>query len=701
MKRLESIQKLVLIKIHKNQKLRSMNFKTFLYLPLLMMAISIGITSCEEEDSSEPSVILDADAGDDMTVEVGEEVVLDGSNSSASEGSFDFEWSFSSIPNESSAELQDANTADPSFTPDVEGDYMVELTITNGEQEDTDEVTVTAEIGDTPKEISENINENTTWTDRLDDPETPDYHVTSSIEVNADLTIDPGVMVHFDEDVFMAVKDGALIAEGTSDNRITLTSSNEAGEINWGGVFITSSDSRNIIAYTDIKYAAGAEKWYGVDKKSGIGLSNEGKLKLKYSTISNSDGYGLYVRYGELVEFENNEFNDNEAQAIGVDMTQAAMIDGNTTFSNNTYAVEIFESESSEGDELTYTNLSGNASYYVTGDLEVNAELTIDPGARFEFKQDKKITVTSDGMLTANAEDNETVVFTSAKADAGIYWKGIEIKSADARNELNNVEISYAGNSNWWFGEDKMTALALKTDGEIKLKNSEISNSNGYGMYARYGEVTEFVNNTFTDNGGPAIGLYANLAGMIDEGTSFSGNGWDGVEIFKSTLDESATWVNLDGSAKYGVSGDLTIKNALDIDLGAVFEFDVDKELYISSEGGSLNAQGTETSKIVFTRAVEGEGWSGIHFRSSSTLNKLDHVEVLYAGSKDVWLGQDVYTAISGDNNAVLEMTNSKVANSGGYGVYWQDGTTINDISSTGANNEFVNNANDDVFIEN
>jgi len=679
-----------------------MNFKNFLFLPLLLMAVSIAITSCDEDDdTSEPTATLEADAGNDMTVEVGEEVTLDGSNSSASEGSFDYNWSFSSIPANSSAELQNANSETPSFTPDAVGDYVVELTITSGDQEDTDDVSVTATEGNTPKEISEDVDENTTWTDRVSDPETPDYIVTSSIDVDADLTIEPGVLVHFDEDVFMYVEDGALMAEGNASNRITLTSSNEAGEINWGGVIITSSDSRNIIAYTDIKYAAGAEKYYGVHKKSAIGLKDEGKLKLNNSVISNSDGYGLYVRYGELTEFENNEFNNNEEQGVGVDMTQASMIDGNTTFSNNTYAVEIFGSESDDGDELTFAKLSGGASYYVTGDLENNADLTINPGAMFEFKQDKKMTVTSDGMLKVNAEDDETVVFTSAEVNAGIYWKGIEIESEDVRNELNNVEISYAGNSDWYFGVHKMTALALKTDAQIKLKNSEISDSKAYGMYARHGKVTEFENNTFTGNEGPAIGLYANMAGMIDEGTSFSGNGWDGVEIFGSDLTESATWVNLQGNAKYNITDDLTIEAALDINPGAVFEFDVDKELYIASGGGSLNAAGTANSKIIFTRAVSGEGWSGIHFRSSSSLNKLDHVEVLYAGSTDVWIGQDVYAAISGDDNAVLEMTNSKVANSNGYGVYWKDETTINDILSVSANNEFEGNAEEDVIIEN
>ncbi|MFO7868324.1 MAG: right-handed parallel beta-helix repeat-containing protein [Bacteroidales bacterium] len=552
---------------------------------------------------------------------------------------------------------------------------------------------------DTQEEVVSNIDENTVWTDRYSDPQKPDYHVTENIEVHAELTIEPGVTVHFDEDVFMNIKkEGALIAEGTSDNRITLTSSNEAGEIHWGGVFITSSNSKNIIAYADVKYAAGTEKWYGVDKKSAIGLNDNGKLKLKNSVIRNSDGYGLYVRYGELEEFANNEFNDNTEHGIGVDMTQAAMIDNNTTFLNNTYAVEIFESESNDGDELTYANLSGDASYYVTGNLNVSADLTINPGAKFECKQDIKIAVPSDGMLQVNAENDETVVFTSAKADAEIYWKGIEIESADARNELNNVKISYAGNSDWWFGEDKMTALALKTGGQISLKNSEISNSKDYGMYARDGKVTEFANNTFTGNKGTAIGLYANLAGIIDEGTSFSENGSNSVEIFESDLTESATWVNLQGDATYSVTGNLTVKEALEINPGATFEFDIDKKLTISADGGSLNAQGTGTSKITFTHLTDGTGWSGIHFRSSSSLNKLDYVEVLYAGSTNVWLDQDVATAISGDDNAMLEITNSKVADSRGYGVYWQGANTINDIETA---NTFSNNTNVNVEIEN
>lgn len=112
-------------------------------LPLLLLISSLVITSCEEDDV-EPTITLNADAGAAQTVEVGEEATLDGSTSTASVEDFSFHWSFASLPDNSSAVLQNANSENPSFTPDVEGDYIIELTINSGEKQDTDNVTVTA-----------------------------------------------------------------------------------------------------------------------------------------------------------------------------------------------------------------------------------------------------------------------------------------------------------------------------------------------------------------------------------------------------------------------------------------------------------------------------------------------------------------------------------------------------------------------------
>ena len=90
-----------------------------------------------------------ADAGPDQTLRVGTTVQLDGSASSDPDGdSLTFSWKFISRPTGSLAELADADTEAPTFTPDVKGNYVVELTV-DDERGGTssDRVTITATAG--------------------------------------------------------------------------------------------------------------------------------------------------------------------------------------------------------------------------------------------------------------------------------------------------------------------------------------------------------------------------------------------------------------------------------------------------------------------------------------------------------------------------------------------------------------------------
>lgn len=88
-------------------------------------------------------------AGEDRNVSVGAPVILDGS------ASFDpdhgpqplsYRWSFVSVPPASTltnAALTGANTATPTFTPDVAGDYVLQLEVSDGAASDFDNVRVT------------------------------------------------------------------------------------------------------------------------------------------------------------------------------------------------------------------------------------------------------------------------------------------------------------------------------------------------------------------------------------------------------------------------------------------------------------------------------------------------------------------------------------------------------------------------------
>ena len=85
-----------------------------------------------------------------QTAKVGDIVTLDGSSSSPS-GKLSYKWSFVSIPADASATLDKPNNATTEFTPDVVGDYKVQLIVNDGTQDSQPAITtVSIETGNAP-----------------------------------------------------------------------------------------------------------------------------------------------------------------------------------------------------------------------------------------------------------------------------------------------------------------------------------------------------------------------------------------------------------------------------------------------------------------------------------------------------------------------------------------------------------------------
>ena len=72
-------------------------------------------------------------------------ITLDGASSTDPDGDpITFSWVFSSIPNTSTSTLTDSTTSGPTFTPDLVGDYVVQLTVSdNRGKSSSDTVTIT------------------------------------------------------------------------------------------------------------------------------------------------------------------------------------------------------------------------------------------------------------------------------------------------------------------------------------------------------------------------------------------------------------------------------------------------------------------------------------------------------------------------------------------------------------------------------
>src|SRR6056297_448557 len=682
---------------------KSYFFKLF---TVILLTGSLFLTSCEEDPGDE-MIEITADAGNDETVLVGDTVSLDGSASSVTEGDLTYSWIFLSKPSGSNAQLYGSSTPTPYFVADVEGEFVLELMVSSGDQSKSDDVSITASIvhPDT-KEISGTISTNTTWTDQVSDPGIPDYLITGHVYLDAQLTVDPGVLIHVKEDKGLYVNgSGSVITNGSSGSEVVFTSADETGNFYWRGIMVKSNSSDNKMEYTKIKYAGNSEFGFsGTDYATAIGIE-DGKLSLINSEVSHSKSYGLFLHSGELNQFSMNMFSGNMKYGIRINASQAGKLDNATTFSDPSNAVEIYGSTLDETTETTWPNLAGNARYYVSGWVYINSYLSIDPGAIFDFAEDKALKINSTGVFIADASGGDPIVFTSKRAASGIYWKGIWILSNDARNILSNVEVSHGGNTEFNFSGYNYAATVAIEDGKLGVVNTTISNSNNYGLYLHDGTsaLTNFDSNVFDDNTGSAVRMMANEVKQIDAATSFSGNGWDGVAIYGSTVSDQATWVDLNGTSKYKVEGWIYVENGLTINENAWFEFNEDEALVVRNSG-YLVAKGSLGNPVTFTSSNEAGQirWAGIWIQTSDARNELDYAVVNYAGGYEFnFAGTNYTTAIAGDDddNPYLTLTNSVVKNSGAYAFYWEGGT-INDVESTNAGNTFTNNANNpDVVI--
>jgi K319L-like, PKD domain len=117
--------------------IRTLSRLFFAVLPLLaLLACESGGDPTGTKGTNTPP---SADAGPDLSANVGELVQLHGTGTDADGDNLTHSWTFVSRPAGSSAILNGASNASTSFTPDVAGEYVVRLAVSDGTSSRTDD----------------------------------------------------------------------------------------------------------------------------------------------------------------------------------------------------------------------------------------------------------------------------------------------------------------------------------------------------------------------------------------------------------------------------------------------------------------------------------------------------------------------------------------------------------------------------------
>ncbi len=349
------------------------------------------------------------------------------------------------------------------------------------------------------------------------------YYVSGKLDIDSGIKAQPGSSFEFNTNALIEISgtNGYFSAEGTAADSITFTARNPAD--GWGGFSIFTSNSNNSFKYARVSYGGGRDFGFGI-RSSNIGVERFGSVKITNSVISNSVGdYGLYLEEGgTIAEFSENRFTGNDGLPIGVHISTAGVLDAATTFSGNgDNSVEIYASTlAATNDDQTLVAFADGTPYYVSGRLDIDGGLEIEPGATLEFNKDVRIEVSgSDGFLDAEGTAGSLITFAARVPADG--WLGVIFFTNTVANKMIYTNISYGGRGSFGFGVDAAN-IGVDRFGKVAIANSTITNSQAFGVFVESGGSSQVTNatgvalttnaevegaNTFTDNTSGATNL--------------------------------------------------------------------------------------------------------------------------------------------------------------------------------------------------
>ncbi|TVR80741.1 MAG: hypothetical protein EA412_04395 [Chitinophagaceae bacterium] len=362
------------------------------------------------------------------------------------------------------------------------------------QKDDEDDLPTTG----TPIELSGTQDVPLTLDNRFQSATAYDYYVSGTWNLDAAVTIEPGVRIRMNASARINVRSGgSLAAVGTSDLPIVFD-----GEAPTPGYwdyirFDNSNNPNNKLIHTIIRNGGGNSANAG---NAAVFLQGNSQLVMQHSEVTNSARYGIRIRQvdGRLNDFSNNKIDNCQLHPISLaSLRQVSGIDGSNNFvGNNTYnSIEV--GGSSIDVPFTVKNTVGPIN--LKGTTNMSAALTIEPGTTILMGPSARLNISSSGSISMIGNPDNIITVTGEQEAKG-YWDYIRIdNSNNPSNEFQYVDISYGGGNSANAGNAN---VHINGSGFLKMGNSTVSNSARYGLRVRNndGVYEDLGNNTFFGN---------------------------------------------------------------------------------------------------------------------------------------------------------------------------------------------------------
>jgi hypothetical protein len=288
--------------------------------------------------------------------------------------------------------------------------------------------------------------------------------------------------------------------------------------------------------------------------------------------------------------------------------------------------------------------------------VTATATLTIAPGTTVLMESGASLDTQDSALLLAVGTAESPILFTSAAAaPAPGDWQCLRLDAGRPSSEIRHATFEYGGAPCDASGahHEGMLQLATRT---LAVSDSVFRSSLTHGVLIETnGQVDEFRDNAFSDNGAASIDIAAPQLMSLGEGLTFA-DADDRIEVNTTLgLTTSGTWRAQPVPFRLGLG--LELRQA-DVTIAAGTRIELTGSSIIVSDS-TLIVAGTEAEPVTFTSGLEPPAagdWGCITF-SASAPPHFDHAVFEYAGNGQLCTGADYETALHVPEGTIITNT--------------------------------------------
>jgi len=335
-------------------------------------------------------------------------------------------------------------------------------------------------------------------TNHVTDPGVPDYCISGTYFVQADLVVEPGVFIQMKDDSKIHIRNnGSFNCVGTATAAtggkiiIKAETANASGQ--WDNIHFSTDNMDNQLVHTNIS-GGGNDNTY--DGMVYIGHQGRALIDNCYISLSSSNGIKTESTTSHLGGISVCTIASCGLNPIQVSSRQVAAIGPSIISGGN--GIENIEVRLDQLQSPATWNIP-NVPLHISGVLSINSDLIVKPNVSFLFGPNARMQVTSNGSLNCIGSNAGSGAITfKGDTDVPGSWGGIVfLSSLSQENRFEYCHFSYGGSSGTYLG-----MVTLWTTSNLHISNSSFSYSEGWGVFNNGGNSTYYndSSNSWIDN---------------------------------------------------------------------------------------------------------------------------------------------------------------------------------------------------------